>query len=58
MASMENANAMGLYASMFLLHVDETPQAIRLCTEAEKRDPLHAGYKANLSHILLVSAHP
>jgi tetratricopeptide (TPR) repeat protein len=55
MASMENANAMGLYASMFLLHVDETPQAIRLCTEAEKRDPLHAGYKANLSHILLVS---
>jgi tetratricopeptide (TPR) repeat protein len=55
MASMENANAMGLYASMFLLHVDEIPQAIRLYTEAEIRDPLHAGYKANLSHILLVS---
>jgi serine/threonine-protein kinase len=55
MASKGNANAMGIYASFLLLHINEIPQAIRLYTEAEKRDPLHAGYKANLAHILLVS---
>jgi tetratricopeptide (TPR) repeat protein len=55
MASMGNTNAMVVYATFFLQHIDEIPQAIRLYAEAEKRDPLHAGYKANLAQLLLVS---
>jgi TolB-like protein len=57
MASMGNTNAMALYATFFLQHIDEIPQAIRLYAEAEKRDPLNAGYKTNLAQLLLVSAH-
>jgi adenylate cyclase len=55
MASMGNTNAMVVYATFFLQHIDEIPEAIRLYAEAEKRDPLHAGYKANLAQLLLVS---
>jgi adenylate cyclase len=55
MASMGNTNAMVVYATFFLQHIDEIPQAIRLYAEAEKRDPLNAGYKTNLAQLLLVS---
>jgi TolB-like protein/thioredoxin-like negative regulator of GroEL len=55
MASMGNTTAMAIYATFFLQHIDEIPQAIRLYAEAEKRDPLHAGYKTNLAQLLLVS---
>jgi tetratricopeptide (TPR) repeat protein len=44
-----NPNAMGAYAIFYLQHIDEGERAIQLYVEAEKRDPLHAGYKANLA---------
>jgi tetratricopeptide (TPR) repeat protein len=55
MASSENANAMVAYAVFYLAYIDRISQAIGLYTAAEKRDPLHAGYKANLAHLLRVS---
>jgi tetratricopeptide (TPR) repeat protein len=53
MASSENANAMAIYAETYLVAIDKMPLAIQLHTDAEKRDPLHAGYKANLAFLLL-----
>jgi tetratricopeptide (TPR) repeat protein len=53
MASAENANALSVYGVFYLLHIDERERAIQLNAEAEKRDPLHAGYKANLAHLFL-----
>ena len=53
MVPRENANAVIAYAMFYLAAIDRIPQAIRLYTEAEKRDPLHAGYKANLAGLLL-----
>jgi TolB-like protein/thioredoxin-like negative regulator of GroEL len=55
MASGENTNAMMLYSMFYLQHIDEREDAIHLHTEAEKRDPLHAGYKANLANIYIWS---
>jgi TolB-like protein len=55
LAYRENSNAMGAYASFYLASIDRIPQAIRLYSIVEKRDPLHAGYKANLSLLLLRS---
>jgi adenylate cyclase len=54
-ASRENANAMGAYAFFYLQHIDEGERAVQLYGEVEKRDPLHAGYKATLSLMLLVN---
>jgi TolB-like protein/Tfp pilus assembly protein PilF len=55
MASRENARALGAYVFFFLQHIDEGERAIQLWGEVEKRDPLHAGYKAILSLMLLVN---
>jgi len=42
-------NAMFLYAFYYLQHIGQAERAIQILVEAEKRDPLHAGYKANLA---------
>jgi tetratricopeptide (TPR) repeat protein len=55
MASRDNAVAMSAYAMFYLQQIEEEERAIQLYAEAEKRDPLNAGYKANLAHLLLVS---
>jgi tetratricopeptide (TPR) repeat protein len=46
---------MGAYASFYLNSIGRIPQAIRLYRILEKRDPLHAGLKANLAGHLLWS---
>jgi tetratricopeptide (TPR) repeat protein len=46
-----NTSAMVTYAMFYLQHIDEGERAIQLYVEAEKRDPLHAGYKANLASL-------
>jgi len=51
MGARGNPNAMGVYAIFYLQHIDEEERAIQLYLEAEKRDPLHAGYKANLANL-------
>jgi tetratricopeptide (TPR) repeat protein len=55
MASRENTTATTSYAMLYLVPIDRIPHAIRLYTDAEKRDPLRAGYKANLAYLLLWS---
>jgi TolB-like protein/Flp pilus assembly protein TadD len=55
MASRENTAAMTGYAMFYLPPIDRIPQAIRLYIDAEKLDPLHAGYKAVLAYLLLWS---
>jgi adenylate cyclase len=55
MASSENTNAMAIYAISYLVAIDKIPLAIQLHTDAEKRDPLRAGYKSNLAFLLLWS---
>jgi tetratricopeptide (TPR) repeat protein len=49
LAYRENSIAMVTYAMFYLQHIDEGERAIQLYVEAEKRNPLHAGYKANLA---------
>jgi TolB-like protein/Tfp pilus assembly protein PilF len=53
LAYRENSNAMAAYASLYLAFIDRTSQATRLYSVIEKRDPLHAGYKANHAMLLL-----
>ena len=53
MTFQENTAAITTYAVFYLPSIDELPQSIRLYAEIEKRDPLHAGYKASLAHLLL-----
>jgi TolB-like protein/Flp pilus assembly protein TadD len=55
LADRENSLAMGAYASFYLNSIGRIPQAIRLYRILEKRDPLHAGLKANLAEHLLWS---
>jgi tetratricopeptide (TPR) repeat protein len=55
MESRDNTIAISIYAVCYLIHIDRIPQALRLYRDAEKRDPLHAGYKANLAMIHLFS---
>jgi adenylate cyclase len=55
MASRENTNATTIYAMFYLQQIDRSPQAIRLLSDVEKLDPLHAGYKASLAWLLLWS---
>jgi len=45
----ESPNAMVMYAIFFLDPTGHAEKAIQFFLEAEKRDPLHAGYKANLA---------
>jgi TolB-like protein/Tfp pilus assembly protein PilF len=42
-------DAMQLYTLWYLQNIDQAGRAIQLNKEAEKRDPLHAGYKASLA---------
>jgi adenylate cyclase len=51
MGDRANTSAMITYAMFYLQHIDEGERAIQLYVEAEKRDPLHAGYKANLASL-------
>jgi tetratricopeptide (TPR) repeat protein len=44
-----------MYAMFYLTPIDRIPHAIRLYTDAENRDPLHAGFKASLAFLLLWS---
>jgi TolB-like protein/Tfp pilus assembly protein PilF len=55
MASRENTVALTGYALFYLTPTDRIPHAIRLYTDAENRDPLHAGIKASLAYLLLWS---
>jgi serine/threonine-protein kinase len=55
MAFRGNTTATIFYAMQYLAPIDRIPHAIRLYTDAEKRDPLRAGYKANLAYLLLWS---
>ena len=52
-ASAENANALTTYALFYLAQIDQLSLAVRLFTEAEIRDPLHAGNMATLAYLLL-----
>jgi tetratricopeptide (TPR) repeat protein len=54
-ASRENTVALTGYAMFYLTPIDRIPHAIRLYTDAEKRDPLRAGHKASLAFLLLWS---
>ena len=53
MASGENTAAITGYGAFYLTAIDRVPQAIQLYTQAEERDPLSAGFKANLATFLL-----
>jgi adenylate cyclase len=55
MMSQDNTVAMTMYGVFYLPVIDQFSQAIELYTEAEKRDPLRAGYKASLAMLLLWS---
>jgi adenylate cyclase len=44
-------NAMYVYAVFYLHNIGQTERSIQLFLEAEKLDPLHAGYKANLAQL-------
>jgi TolB-like protein/Tfp pilus assembly protein PilF len=55
MAFREDTTATTTYAMLYLLPIGRISHAIRLYTHAEKRDPLRAGYKANLAYLLLWS---
>jgi TolB-like protein/Tfp pilus assembly protein PilF len=46
-----NPNAMVTYALFYLEHIGQGDRAEQIFLEAEKRDPLHAGYKANLANL-------
>jgi tetratricopeptide (TPR) repeat protein len=54
-ATGENTTATTTYAIFYLLPIERISDAIRLYADAEKRDPLRAGYKANLAILLLWS---
>jgi TolB-like protein/Tfp pilus assembly protein PilF len=51
--SPDNASAITGYSMFFLQHIDKVELALQLQRKAEQRDPLHADYKAQLSHLLL-----
>jgi TolB-like protein len=51
-ASSESQNAITNYALFYLQFIDRQNPAIELYANAEKVDPLHAGYKASLAGIL------
>ena len=53
MRSPDNSSATSGYSIFYLQHIDKVELALQLQRDAEKRDPLHAGHKANLSHLLL-----
>jgi TolB-like protein/Flp pilus assembly protein TadD len=55
MASTENTMAVFTYSTFYLLPLDRIRQAIRLQTDVEKRDPLHAAFKSNHAFMLLIS---
>jgi adenylate cyclase len=57
MKARDNSLAMLAYAVFYLAVVDEVPLAIRLHNNAEKRDPLHVGYKANLAAMLYTNGY-
>jgi adenylate cyclase len=54
-APREDTLAITYFGEFYLPAIDRLPRAIRLYRDAERRDPLHAGFKANLSGLLLWS---
>jgi tetratricopeptide (TPR) repeat protein len=57
MKARHNSIAMLAYAVFYLAVIDEVPLAIRLHNDAEKRDPLHVGYKSNLAGMLYLNGY-
>jgi TolB-like protein/Tfp pilus assembly protein PilF len=55
LASRDNTSALTGYGVFILPAVDKLDESVRLYSEAEKRDPLHAGFKANLAILMLYS---
>jgi tetratricopeptide (TPR) repeat protein len=55
LASSDNTWAMIGYGAFLLPAIDRLEESVRLYREAEQRDPLHAGIKANLATFLLYS---
>ena len=51
----DNANAMVTYGIFYLANIEEIPLAKELFEEAERQDPLHAGYKSNLAMLYIWS---
>jgi tetratricopeptide (TPR) repeat protein len=51
--SRESSNALIMYSIFYLQNIGHAERAIQLNIEAERRDPLHAGYKANLANLYL-----
>jgi TolB-like protein len=49
MAAGRSNHAMTLYSVLYLQNIGEAERAIQLQLEAEKSDPINAGYKANLA---------
>jgi TolB-like protein/Tfp pilus assembly protein PilF len=58
LASRDNPNAMLAYGIFYLPIVDEIPRAIELLREAERLDPLQAGFKSNLAMLHIWSGNP
>jgi len=58
MAAGESPNALSMYAIFYLQNIGQAEKAIQLNIEAEKRDPLHAGYKANLANLYVWNGYP
>ena len=56
-ANMRDSSVMPMYAMFYLNVLGRQEQAIRLLTDSEKRDPLHAGSKANLAATLYYQGH-
>jgi adenylate cyclase len=55
LASKDNTVAMIGYGAFLLPAIDRLAESVRLYLEAEERDPLHAGIKANLAMFMLYS---
>jgi TolB-like protein/Tfp pilus assembly protein PilF len=49
----ESPNAITVYALFYLQNIGQAEKAIEVNLKAEKRDPLHAGYKSNLAFLYL-----
>ena len=47
----DNINAMATYALFYLQHIGKQESAVQIFAEVSKRDPFHAGYKANLANL-------
>jgi TolB-like protein/Flp pilus assembly protein TadD len=54
----DSYGAMLAYSVFYLANIDEIPRAIRLLSEAERGDPLQAGYKSNIAMLHIWGGDP